>query len=244
MVDALASLYHELCQADMRALYLNWLASALVLDPEESGDPMEPPCPAGLSALSPALKSLTRFFDLDQDVISAAAEGDVGQIPDRFEQLEVWLKALPDKRRVAALATALRGDTTQLDALRLEYLAAHPLTVSPSREPRRLSQLVERASELREAREAPEREQAAAARKVHLQLIEPQKGKMWAACDEIAQKNLRSGYDQVARDIWDLYDAARMHDTLKDWSARYKKFVSSCQTKRKLLEILDNKDPR
>jgi hypothetical protein len=56
-------------------LYLAWLGSCFGEDcAEDPKDILEPPVPANLKKLSPALKNFVELFMVDEDLIAAAAE--------------------------------------------------------------------------------------------------------------------------------------------------------------------------
>ncbi|MGD8406851.1 MAG: hypothetical protein PVJ21_24545, partial [Anaerolineales bacterium] len=84
LLSTLARLRDDIIQGDHRALYLFWLH---VMDVESRGyeeedkdnpdglfyDP-EPPLPVGLKHLSPSLRALIDFFEIDPFLVAAAAE--------------------------------------------------------------------------------------------------------------------------------------------------------------------------
>jgi hypothetical protein len=84
----LVPLREDLLKGDLRVLYLAWLAAGFAEEnthaPEES---IEPPVPANLKKLSPALKGFAELFQVDQDLITAAAEASAvvqsQTVPDR-----------------------------------------------------------------------------------------------------------------------------------------------------------------
>ena len=76
-LDDLVAIREELLQGDFRVLYLAWLqATSLALDLDDIDDAdeelVEPPVPAGLDQLSPALKTFVRFLDIDEALVAAA----------------------------------------------------------------------------------------------------------------------------------------------------------------------------
>ena len=73
-LSGLISLRNELLAGDYRCLYLGWLKALSLLDEDGQGDLEEPPVPAGLARLTPALQRFAGFFDLDPHLIKSAAE--------------------------------------------------------------------------------------------------------------------------------------------------------------------------
>jgi hypothetical protein len=101
----------ELLRGDLRALYLRWLVG--VQSEDVDGDVPEPPVPAGLRDLSPALRSLVQFLDIDSDLLEAAAELSVDQeLADApSEILSSWIATLPEQENNGLLfRIALRND--------------------------------------------------------------------------------------------------------------------------------------
>ena len=82
---------------------------------------LKPPSPPGLDNLSPPLKDFVAFFDLDQDLIDAAAKTCTeSKSPDLTRDgLATWLKALPESEKNAILLRLVDGEGPRL-ALDLE----------------------------------------------------------------------------------------------------------------------------
>ncbi len=81
LLSTVGRLRDDILQGDTRALYLAWLkAMSLESDhyEEDGADPdnffndPEPPLPAGLKQLTPSLKALADFFEINPFLISAA----------------------------------------------------------------------------------------------------------------------------------------------------------------------------
>lgn len=78
LVDGVVGLYQEIMGGDYRALYLAWLR-AIQNGADYSGEfeeeTLEPPVPPGLDELSPALTDFMALFEIDKDLVAAAAKG-------------------------------------------------------------------------------------------------------------------------------------------------------------------------
>jgi hypothetical protein len=72
--NPLTALRNEVLRGDRRVFYLGWLVGLMEGTVQE--DALEPPCPPGLMSLPASLKTFVKFFDLDEDLIAAAAEGE------------------------------------------------------------------------------------------------------------------------------------------------------------------------
>lgn len=68
----------DLAAGDLRLLYLAWLSGTQwpyeFVDLEAAENEVEPPVPAGLNELSPSLKEVVRFLEIDDDLLAVAAE--------------------------------------------------------------------------------------------------------------------------------------------------------------------------
>ena len=71
-MGSLLPLREDLLRGDYGCLYLGWLRS--VQEEEVEDDEYEPPVPAGLHDRSEPLCAFASFFDVDSDLIEAAAE--------------------------------------------------------------------------------------------------------------------------------------------------------------------------
>ena len=99
-LDELIDLREELIQGDFRVLYLAWLKAAK--DALEIGemekDTLEPPVPCQLKQLSSAQKAYVKFLDIDEAMISVAAEQSNNKQEETVKP-EVWIKKLSDKKK-------------------------------------------------------------------------------------------------------------------------------------------------
>jgi len=71
-LDQLISLRDDILRRDYRVLYLGWL-SALHDEYAYEAEWLEPPVPAGLQKLTPALESFVELFEVDENLVGAAA---------------------------------------------------------------------------------------------------------------------------------------------------------------------------
>lgn len=95
-------------KADLRPLYLGWLAGAGELPDDEA----EPEVPTGLSTLSPAQQALAEFLEVDPDRLAAAAAGSA-PMPQTTEgddgRLDAWLDTWPREAMLDVLKLLAQG---------------------------------------------------------------------------------------------------------------------------------------
>lgn len=74
VLSGLIYLRNDVLGGDYRCLYLAWLKAVTLEDPDDVADEQEPPVPAGLQRLTPALQRLAQFFDIDAHLIEGCAQ--------------------------------------------------------------------------------------------------------------------------------------------------------------------------
>jgi hypothetical protein len=103
-------------------------------DAEERGDAegddlIEPPVPPGLGQLSAPLQAFVEFFDIDQDLVGAAATASPA-LKATDEPIERWVPLLPEAERNSLLVRAARGEPIGAELLR-RLMEAEGFTVNP-----------------------------------------------------------------------------------------------------------------
>jgi hypothetical protein len=201
----IAPIRELLIGGDLRALYLAWLACAW----EEEA--REPPVPAGLGKLAPALKAMAKFYEVNGDLIAAAAERSppLPKATDAGQTLEDWIaKQSSDNLRelVRGLLTDNAAATRAeiLSSIRDEMGAATWPMAEPTRTLGQLRELAERVGDKRSRREEQTR---AGARRKRLAAIAADPGKVIANVEELVKVRAVENYEQAARELADLREA-------------------------------------
>ncbi len=181
-LSSLVPLRGDLLRGDFRVLYLAWL-KAVALEGEREGQEelVEPPVPAGLQNLTAPLKNFVQLFEIDEDLIAAAAEASAPQSTPPELELEKLIARLPEQERTDLLVRVARGEphmdiqlTKRLQSLSPDQPGAHEDSTSNWRtvaEP--LAAARERAERRRE-RKRQEAEQARIRKLDELARKEPQ----------------------------------------------------------------------
>ncbi|MGI0494833.1 hypothetical protein ACN4EG_23865 [Alkalinema pantanalense CENA528] len=235
----LLALREDLIQGDLRVLYLAWLAAGFGEDiPEDPEDLIEPPVPANLKKLSPALKAFAALFEIDADLIGAAAQASkAGTAPT--EPIAEWVAALPEADRNAYLVRAAAGEPIGGELLLdLRQRFGQSATVSSTSPGRSLAELVELATSTQKTREAKARKAAAAARQKYLQEIAPQADQLWQQAMQLIELKQSKPYDEAVAHLVDLRDVAAMQGKLDAFLKRIQDLHAKYPTRSGLLNRL------
>jgi hypothetical protein len=194
-----------LIAGDLRLLYLAWLAC------NGDNESLEPPLPAGLGKLTPALKAVAEFYEVSQDLIAAAAElsPPLPKSTDVGETVKNWL-ASQSPGELRELVERLLGNSAA--ATRAETLAhirhATPTAAWPMAEPTRtLAKLRELASGLGDRRIRREQVARDAVRRKRLKTIAGDPDKVIANVEKLVKMRSVESYQQAAEELADLREA-------------------------------------
>jgi hypothetical protein len=224
-LDRLLPLREDLLRGDVRVLYLAWLAAAPHADlwdedfsdqdDDEEADPddslLEPPVPPGLAQLSGPLQAFVEFFDIDPDLVAAAAEQSPPfQAPD--DRWEEWVTRLPDVERNEFLVRVARGEpgVALTLARRLRELGQGKKTDQPAEgAPRRTySALLATAQRYREQREARKRAEAEQARRQRLEALARREPEAWTQVKTLIDRKTAKSYDEAVGLLVELRNLA------------------------------------
>ncbi len=202
----------DILRGDCRALYLAWLVSVRdefdILEDDE--DLVGPPIPPNLHNLTASLKNFMEFFDLDSDLVAAAAQFSPTVTPSD-EKLGGYLARLPDEEKDRFLRRLLRGEA-HLDvalAARLRELRDPAEDATSSETKRSLRQLIADAQQIAERRRAAERKQAEIKRLKKLEKVAQQEAALWARIPGLIAQKRAKAYDNAVNILKDLHDLAK-----------------------------------
>lgn len=202
----LASLREMLMAGDFRPLYIAWLACC-------DDDDREPFVPAGLSELPTALTEFARFYEIDSDLLAAAAERSPALADQDVRNADATLRSWVDEQSEADLrdlVTDLLSDPTP--ATRTELLTfireESDLPVWPAAEPLRdLSELLAAAEQSRNRRVDAENRERVLARQARLKSIAAEPDQVVVSVKRLVQQRSTSSYQQAAQELSDLREA-------------------------------------
>ncbi|HEY5140565.1 MAG TPA: hypothetical protein VIJ25_14795 [Methylococcales bacterium] len=236
----LVALREELLQSDYRVLYLAWLKAGFAED--AAADPkelIEPPVPAGLKTLTPALKSFVDLFKVDPDLIAAAAQ--VSPMAKKSkEPVEDWIAELSETERNHYLVRVAQGEThvgvELMQHLRKRFGKTDP---SPSSNAgRSLAALMEIAEENKQQRRAQEKQAAAVARRKYLEAIAPKSNALWQEVFKLVELKQAQSYDKAIALLKDLRDLAKYQENLPAFHESIRQMQSKYSNRPGLLQRL------
>jgi len=249
---ALAPLRQAVLRGDWRCMYLGWLRGVgrgLVPDEET-----EPPVPDGLADLSGPLSALAEFIEVDEDLLTVAAEASapLPDVKDDSADLSEWVCALRPDEKDDLLAAFVRDDRP---GLRWELLrrfrrdrgACEAMTKAPGRT---AGQLLARAEVKREARLEAERRQQAAekarrerlkaeARQRYLDGLVGRESLVWDKTEQLIKTTQPGKYDQAVTLLADLRDLADQQGTKDEFATQLFALREQHHRKHSLIRRLD-----
>jgi hypothetical protein len=246
---ALATLRADVLEGDLRLFYLLWL-SAVEADVFEPDEPEPMP---GIGPMTGALDAFARFFDIDPDLVAAAAERAAGPHERQRASLETAkpiIAALTEAEKADLLARLFDGDAHVGSELRaLVRRRAMSAAETPVVAARTVGELRARADAIRRTRERARAEKANAERKrreaeaersrsARLDAIVRQGEGVWREIEtEIARRNA-AGYDKAASLLLDLRAISGERGASEDFIRRLQEIRDRHARKGRLIERL------
>jgi hypothetical protein len=210
----------DILHGDWRALYLAWLkvANSEVELLEADEDLIEPPVPPNLQGLSPALRQFMAFFDLDDDLVAAAAQA--SQTARRTdERLTRSIDRLSEGEKRDLLERLLKGEP-HLDialANRLRELSGISKPEPHTIQRRTLRQLLTASKAIRQQRLEAERQEAEAARLKKLEKLAQREDQLWARIPGLIDQKRANTYAEAVSILTDLHDLAVHQQRLSEF---------------------------
>jgi hypothetical protein len=228
---ALTPLRADLLGGDLRLFYLLWLTAveAEAIAPDETE-----PLP-GIGPMTGALEAFARFFDIDADLVAAAAElpaSTAAAAPASSDAIRRIVATLPDQEKTDLLARLIEGDPHVTNELRT--VVRGRLGTKGAGRPvagRTVGELRARVHAIRAARQRAEAEKVAtdrkrqaeeieAARRAGLDVIARRGDAVWREIEVDIERRNASGYDKAAALLLDLQMIAQERCTTEDFTRR------------------------
>ncbi len=213
-LDSLVSLRDAILQRDYRLLYLAWL-KGVTLEYDVDEQAPEPPVPPGLRTLPLALENFVELFDLDEDLIQAAAErsGEWKRTTSE-DELRQAIEKLTAEEQDRFLLRLAKGEPHLTLALNRRLSALAGLDVPPGDATlrRTVGELFAAAKALRQRRSQEQKARAEARRVAELKALAEREDETWREVDALIQQSQAKPYDQAVQLLKNLRDLARYQD--------------------------------
>ncbi len=218
----LAPLRAELMRGDLRVAYLAWLLAVRADGISERT--VEPEVPPGLSELTAPQKAMVEFLRIDEDLISAAAEGS-GQPSDDRAAMRKWALALPPRAKDEWLRRAIDAPDLALGGELLRAFRAGAKLAPRLAGRRTVAQLLAGAEKHRGQRERAEtaraekaKRAAEAARTKRLEALAKRVDEAWAKLEALVAG---SAYEEAVKLASDLRDLAKRDGASASFGRRF-----------------------
>lgn len=239
---ALAPLRSDVLSGDLRLFYLLWLAA--VQDELVSDGDVEPL--PGIGPLTDPLEAFARFFDIDPDLLQAAAETGAAAEAMSRDSLRDALAAIPEAEKTALLLRLVEGDGHVVTAELKRRFRMRPASSAPRRtagalriRTQEIAAARERAeAERREAERRRQAEEAAKARRARIVVLRQRGAAVWREIELEIQRRNASGYDRAVSLLLDLQALAAEDGNGSDFDRRLAVIRRQHETKRKFIERL------
>jgi hypothetical protein len=245
LLSTLARLRDDIIQGDYRALYLAWLNAMSQEsgryeededDPENFFNDPEPSLPTGLKQLTPPLKALIDFFNIDPFLVSAAAERSPNLSSAGQADFVPLISSLTRQECDEFLFKIINAEPGAVAALRKRLLSFEKPSPNVQSNPRTFGELLKTAEKLRQV-EA--RRQAEEKRKRHvaeMQKLAKREAKTWQDVEDLIQSGYAaSNYDEATILLVKLHQLAEFQGTQIRFDVRLQELVEKYKSRSALM---------
>ena len=243
-LSGLIQLRNDTLEGDYRVLYLAWLMAATAqgwFDMDEA-EP-EPPVPAGLQHLTPALRYFVQFFGVDPHLVKSAAKASPApQATVSDKALKEAIDQLPSEESRDFLFRLAQGEAGLHLALRHRLLAMvkPDETAKPGPRRRTLAQLKRTAEQQREVDERREAQAAEKRRIEELQRLAKREPQTWQSVEALIQRSQARGYDEAVAQLIQLRDLAEYQHTQAEFQKRVQQLIEQYRSRHSFIKRLQN----
>jgi hypothetical protein len=238
----------DVLAGDLRLFYLLWLMAV----EGDAFDADEPEPISGIGPMTAALEAFAEFFDLDPDLVEAAAERSAAMMPSAASSAAVQgiIAAMTDGEKTRMLARLFDGDRHLAAELRAEVrdrlateVDGSPVTARTVGELRARANAIGLAREQEAAKKAAaklkrEAREAEKARRARLDAIVRRGEGVWHEVETEIERRNPNGYDKAASLLLDLQALADERGTMPDFAARLRAIRERHARKERFLERL------
>jgi hypothetical protein len=244
VLSGLIHLRNDILDGDYRCLYLAWLKAVSLESPEEAAEAPEPPVPAGLQELTPALQRLAQFFDIDPHLIKSAATASPAKMSAVADNaLQQAIARLTREECDEFLLRLAQGEAGLGLALRHKLRGALKMPPASKDPPGRPgNELLKGARQLKE-QEVQRLKEAAEKRRIEdLQKFAKREAQAWQEVEVLIQRGQARTYDEAVALLLKLRELAELKGTPADFKKRAGQLRERYHSRPSLIKRLERVD--
>ncbi len=241
VLSGLIQLRNDILEGDYRSLYLAWLKAVTLDDPEAAANEQEPPVPAGLRKLTPALQRLAQFFDIDSHLVeSAAAASPAKTLAVSDTALQQAIAQLTREECDEFLFRMAQGEAGLGLALKHQLRGIFKTSPSPKDSPRRpVRELLRGARRLREQAAQRQKAEAEKRRIEELKKLAKREAQAWREVETLIQRGQAKAYDEAVEQLLKLRELAEFQNTQSDFKKRLSQLREQYQSRHSFIQRLE-----
>jgi hypothetical protein len=218
-------LYDDLLVADYRSLFLAWLQAAF-LEHGWEPDAALPPVPPGLRRLSERHRALIDLFDIDSDLLVAAASFSDPIRQASNEELAQAIESMPAEQQIGFLRRMVLGEPASVVAaelrrqIRIGSRLLEASVAAPLASPASSRVLFAKARRMQSDRRRKASEREAALKLRRLEALERDEESLWRRVGELIARKTVKNYDEAISILKDLSDLALHKERREEFMRR------------------------
>jgi hypothetical protein len=236
-LGSLIPIRDELMEGDLRALYIVWLASQVMMygyeedQEEEDYEIFVPPVPPNFGKLTEAQQALVQLLQVPDELLLAASRHGTGIMsPAQKDDFAAWVKLLPADHkneyllRLAQNEPGLRHQfVRELRELNRDKERVRP----PTGEQVTYATLNSESKAIKSQREREKRERERAQHLRRLQYIHDHQEEYWLQINQAVEHTVGARYDDAVRNLVELREAADQFNETQEFQERFRTWVQA-----------------
>jgi hypothetical protein len=235
-LGSLISIRDELMEGDLRALYIAWLGYQGMIggydeeeyDEEDDETLSVPAVPPAFGTLTAAQQALAELLQVPEELLVAAAQYSHATMSSTDDDFVAWIELLPQERRndyLVRLAHNEPGLSRLLVRELRELGQGKTRATPPTGEHVTYATLLAESKVVLAELERKQREQEQLARQRHLQEVHDHQDVYWHNVNQALTRSSGSAYDEAARLLVELREAADQFKESQEFQARFRTWV-------------------
>jgi hypothetical protein len=223
-LGSLMPIREELMGADLRALYITWLAAQHLLLGDEEAEEDEP---VRVPPVPPAFGTLAELLQVPRELLAAAARHSTAARPAPDDDVSARVELLSPERRTEYLVRLAHQEPglSRLLVKGLRALGQGQTSAVPAGERVTYATLLAESQAIGAEWVREQREQKLLAHLRHLQELHEHQAEYWQEVEVAVTRGSGSGYDEATRWLCELRDVAEHFREREAFQARFRAWV-------------------